>query len=68
MFRKIQQAEDLVAGRHAVHGDVEKGAELPHGEEEIRRQQDNQQAAGEGNAVIRMYCVTAMMTPSAAPP
>ncbi len=46
VFRQIQQAEDLVAGGHAVHGDVEEGAELPHRKEEIRCQQDDQQAAG----------------------
>ena len=44
-----------------------KGAQLPHGEEKVCRQQDNQQTAGQRDMVI-YNCVTAMITPSAAPP
>ena len=42
-LRQVQQAEDLVAGGHAVHGNVEKGAQLAHGDEKVRRQQDDEQ-------------------------
>lgn len=42
---QVQQVEDLVAGRHAVYGDVEKGAQLPHGDKEVCREQDDEQAA-----------------------
>ena len=55
-LRQVEQAEDLVACGHAVHRDVEKRAELAHGDEEIRRQQDNQQRAAERDmprAVLR---------------
>ena len=52
VFRQVQQAEDLIAGSHAVHGDVEKAAQLPHGEEKVCRQQDNQQTAGQRDMVI----------------
>ena len=55
-LRQIEQAKDLVARGHAVHGNVEKRAELPHGNEKVRRQQDDQQRAGERDmprAVLR---------------
>ena len=51
-FFQIQQTENLVAGRHAVHGNMEKGAQLPHGDKEIRCQQDNQQTSLKGNASV----------------
>ena len=44
-FGQIQQPENLVGSRHAVHGNVEVGTKHPHGQEEIRRQQDNKQTA-----------------------
>ena len=49
-FFPIQQTENLVAGRHAVHGNMEKGTQLPHGNKEIRRQQDNQQTSLKRNS------------------
>ena len=42
---QIQQAEYLVARRHAVHGYVEIAAQQAHGDEEVRRQQYYQKAA-----------------------
>ena len=45
LHRQVQQPENLIAGRHAVHGYMEKAAQLPHGKEKVRRQQNNQQAA-----------------------
>ena len=42
-LREIQQAEDLVAGGHAVHGDVEIGPQKPHGQEKVRRQEEDEQ-------------------------
>ena len=44
-LRQIQQPENLIAGRHAVHGNVKEASQLPHGNEEIRRQKDDGQAA-----------------------
>ena len=44
-FRRVQQPEDLLAGRHAVHRHMEEAAQKPHGQEKIRRQQQNHQAA-----------------------
>ena len=44
-LRQIQQAEDLAAGRHTVHGDVEEAAQHTHGQKEICRQQNDHQAA-----------------------
>ena len=41
-FGKIQQTEDLIACRHAVHRNMKEAAKLPHRDEEIRREQDNQ--------------------------
>ena len=55
-LRQVEQAKDLVACCHAVHGDVEKRAELPHGNEKVCRQQDDQQRARERDmprAVLR---------------
>ena len=55
-LRQIEQAKDLFACCHAVHGNVEKRAELPHGNEKVCRQQDDQQRTGERNmprAVLR---------------
>ena len=55
-LRQIEQAKDLFACCHAVHGNVEKRAELPHGNEKVRRQQDDQQRARERDmprAVLR---------------
>ncbi len=48
-LRQIQQPENFVAGGHAVHGDVEKASQLPHGDEEVRRQQNNQKASRQGH-------------------
>ena len=42
---QIQQMKDLIAGCHSIHGNVEEGAKLTHGNEEICCQQDNQQTA-----------------------
>ena len=55
-LRQIEQAKDLFACCHAVHSNVEKRAKLPHGNEKVRRQQDDQQRARERNmprAVLR---------------
>lgn len=40
-FRQIQQLKNFIAGGHAVHGDVEIRPQRAHGQEEIRRQQQN---------------------------
>ena len=42
-LRQIQQRENFVAGRHPVHGDVEKGSQKPQGNKEFRRQQNQHQ-------------------------
>ena len=55
-LRQIQKAEYLITCRHAVHSDMEKGAEEPHGDEEIRREQDDEQAAGECDVSCRKLC------------
>ena len=44
-FRQIQQAEDLIGSGHAIHGDMEKASQHPHGQEEIRCQQNDEDAA-----------------------
>ena len=44
-LRKIQKPENLVGSRHAVHGDMEERTQQTHGQEEIRRQQKDQDAA-----------------------
>ena len=51
---QVQQAEDLVARRHAVHRDVEEAAELPHRDEKIRRKQNDQQTARERDVPARV--------------
>ena len=56
-FRQVEQAEDLVAGCHAVHRDVEKGAELPHRDEEICCQHDDEQCARKRHIVrAELHC------------
>ena len=47
---QVQQGKDLIAGSHAVHRDVEKRAELAHGQEKICRQKNDGEAAPERNA------------------
>ena len=42
---QVEQAENLIARGHAVHGNMEKRAELAHGDEKVRRQQDDEQRA-----------------------
>ena len=42
---QIQQAEDLLAGGHAVHGNVKERPQQPHGKKKIRGQNHNQQTA-----------------------
>ena len=49
-FGQVQQAEDFVAGGHAVHGDVEERAQQPHGDEKVGGQQQNQQRPVQGDA------------------
>ena len=55
-LRQVEQAKDLVACCHAVHGDVEKRAELPHGNEKVCRQQDDQQRARERDMPRTVLC------------
>ena len=66
-FGQIQQPENLVGSRHAVHGNVEVGTKHPHGQEEFRRQQDNKQTAAKSTRPARSW-VAAKITPRAAPP
>ena len=47
---QVQKAENFVTRGHAVHGNMEKGTQLPHGNKEIRRQQDNQQTSLKRNS------------------
>ena len=42
---QVQKAENFVTRGHAVHGNMEKRAELAHGDEKVRRQQDDEQRA-----------------------
>ena len=44
-FRQIQQPEDLVTCRHAVHGNMEEASQHPHGQEKVRCQQNDEDAA-----------------------
>ena len=49
-FRLAQEFEDLIAGRHAVHGHMEIASQPPHGQEEIRREQDHEHHIGKADA------------------
>ena len=46
-LRQIQQSENLLTGRHTIHGNMKKGTQLPHGNKEISRQKDDEQASGQ---------------------
>ena len=46
-IREINQPENLVTGRHTVHRDMEKTAQLPHGKKEIRGEQNDHQTSGQ---------------------
>ena len=46
---QVQQGVDFLRRRHAVHGHVEEASQQPHGEEELRRQQDDGKAPGGGD-------------------
>ena len=46
-LRKIQELEHLLAGRHAVHGNMEIASESAHGEEEVDGEKDDPECAGE---------------------
>ena len=48
-LRQVQQPENFLTGRHAIHGDVEVGTQQPHRQEEIRRQYNDQQALCQGH-------------------
>ena len=46
-LRQLEQAEDLLACGHAVHGHVEVGAQLAHGQEEVRGDEDDEETPKE---------------------
>lgn len=55
-LRQIQQTEYFIARRHAVHRDMEERAELPHGNKEIGRQKNDQQASCQNNVPRPVLC------------
>ena len=50
-LRQVQQLENVVAGGHAVHGNVEVRPQRAHRQEEIRRQQNDAERARQCYAV-----------------
>ena len=52
-FGQVQQLKDLIAGGHAVHSYMEVGPQRAHGQEEIRRQQQDAERAAQADMTDR---------------
>ena len=48
-FRQVKQPEDLITCSHSIHRNMKKRTQHPHRQKEVRRKQNDQQAAGHGN-------------------